>query len=134
MENLHKLFYSQASKKDFFFPIVRNISNILNTRSSLPLGDFLDTDISSMSVVNYGLPSFTHLSMTSERDIEILCLTVAKSIVAFEHRLSNVNVSFTSYDPLKKEAKIALSAVYVDEELVLNLLLKIALWEFIVHV
>lgn len=100
----------------------------------MPLGDFLDTDISSMSVVNYGLPSFTHLSMTSERDIEILCLTVAKSIVAFEHRLSNVNVSFTSYDPLKKEAKIALSAVYVDEELVLNLLLKIALWEFIVHV
>ncbi len=134
MENLHKLFYTQTHKKDFFFPIVRNISNILNTRSSLPLGDFLKYEIANMSVVNYGLPSFTHLSMTSQKDIDLLCKAVEKSIISFEHRLTNIEISFTSYDSLKKEAKIALKAMYVDEELVLNLLLKIALWEFVVHV
>lgn len=134
MENLHKIFYTQSKNKDLFFSIVRNIRNILNTRSSLSLGNFLKADIKEMSFINYGLPSFTHLSMNSQRDIEKLCIAVTKSISAFEHRLSNVNIFFNSYDPLKKEAKIALSAVYVDEELVLNLLLKIALWEFIVHV
>lgn len=87
-----------------------------------------------MSVIYYGLPSFTHLSMNSQRDIQILCCAVEKSILSFEPRLSGVEVSFTQYDSLKKEAKIALRAIYVDEEIVLNLLLKIALWEFIVNV
>ncbi|APJ03192.1 type VI secretion system baseplate subunit TssE [Silvanigrella aquatica] len=132
MENLNKIFYLPSNQeKLIFFSITRNVLNILNTRSSLSLTSFLNQQ--KLSTLHFGLPSFTHLSMASEEDRKILCQTVEKSIEIFEHRLSHIEVEFSQYDHLKKEAKLALKAVYCSNDVVVNLVLKIAFWEFIVY-
>jgi type VI secretion system lysozyme-like protein len=132
MESFKKLFYLPSEKEEsFLFPVVRNIYNILNTRSSLSVLKFLEYQ--NLSTIYFGLPSFTHLAMESESDRKILCKAVEKSIQVFEHRLSYVEVEFSYYDKLKKEAKFSLNAVYCNEDIVVNLVLKIAFWEFVVH-
>ena len=132
MENLWDLmYYNNKRIKNNSFNIIRNISNILNTRSSLPLAKFIG--IKNLSTIYFGLPSFTHLSMESEKDRKILCQTIEKSIQTFEHRLSFVEVEFSHYDHLKKEAKLSVKAVYINNDILVNLVLKIAFWEFIVN-
>ena len=131
MKSLIKLFYLPPENKSAFYSLTRNISNVLNTRSSLPVGAFLENQ--SLSTIHFGLPSFTHLSMDSKKDRELLCNTVEKSIQAFEHRLSFVEVEFSQYDNLKKEAKLSMKAVYRNDDIVVNLILKIAFWEFVIN-
>ena len=133
MESLKKLFYLPTEKRDesFFFSIVRNIHNILNTRSSLPARRFLENQ--ALSTIYFGLPSFTHLSMEAEEDRDVLCECAQKSIRVFEHRLSYVKVEFTHYDNLKKEARLSMKAIYCNDDIVVNIILKIALWEFVIH-
>jgi type VI secretion system lysozyme-like protein len=133
MENLKKLFYLPTEKREesIFFSIVRNIHNILNTRSSLSLGNFLGNP--KLTVINFGLPSFTHLAMESKEEREILCKCVEKSIRFFEHRLSYIDIEFSHYDNLKKEAKLSMKAVYCNDDIVVNIILKIAFWEFVIN-
>ncbi len=132
MKNLKKLFYLPSSKEEsFFFPITRNIYNILNTRSSLSASKFLEN--SALTTIYFGLPSFTHLSMESKHDRSILCHTVEKALQTFEHRISYIEVEFTQYDNLKNEAKLSMKAVYRSEDIVVNVILKIAFWEFVIH-
>jgi hypothetical protein len=111
--------------KTLFFSLIRNICNILNTRSSLSCSDF--QECSKLSAIHFGLPSITHLSMESKIERQLLCNLVEKSINAFEH------VDFTHYDSLKKEAKLSLKAEYNEDDIILNLILKISIWEFIVY-
>jgi type VI secretion system lysozyme-like protein len=117
--------------KTLFFSLIRNICNILNTRSSLSCSDF--QECSKLSAIHFGLPSITHLSMESKIERQLLCNLVEKSINAFEHRLNFINVDFTHYDSLKKEAKLSLKAEYNEDDIILNLILKISIWEFIVY-
>jgi type VI secretion system lysozyme-like protein len=132
MKNLKRLFYLPSENEaSFFYPIVRNVYNILNTRSSLSVKKFLESQF--LTTIYFGLPSITHLSMESNDDREILCKTVEKSIQAFENRLSYVEVKFSRYDFLKKEANLSLKAVYCEDDIVVNIILKIALWEFMIH-
>ncbi len=71
--------------------------------------------------------------MDAEEDRNILCKCVEKSIKVFEHRLSYVEVEFTYYDDLKKEAKLSVKAIFHNDDIVVNIVLKIALWEFVIH-
>lgn len=133
MESLKKLFYLPNEKvgESFFFSIARNIHNILNTRSSLPVSEFLEN--SALTTIYFGLPSFIHLSMDAEDDRDILCKCVEKSIKIFEHRLSYIEVEFSYYNNLKKEAKLSMKAIYCNDNIIVNIILKIALWEFVIH-
>lgn len=113
--------------------LIINIKNILNTRSSYSLSQFLSADISKLTTIHFGLPSFTHLTMDSSYDRKLLCEIVEKSIQAFEHRLSCVDVEFSHFDSLKKEAKLSLYAVYQNDDIQVKLILKMAFWEFMVY-
>ncbi len=132
MESLKKLFYNPSYEEPVnFFAVVRNIHNILNTRSALSATQFLENQF--LSAIYFGLPSFTHLSMESAQDRKMLCKFIEKSIQNFEHRLSFIEIEFFDYDKLKKEAKLSLKAVYSSNDITVNLILKIAFWEFIVN-
>lgn len=133
MSDLNKLLYNSFGFKQngsTLEIIVRNISNILNTRSSLPVSKFLENQ--ELSTIHFGIPSFTHLAMESEFDRNTLCRVIEKSIQIFEHRLSYVEVVFSQYDSYKKEAKLSVKAVYRNDDIVVNLILKIAFWEFVI--
>ena len=71
--------------------------------------------------------------MESEHDRDILCKTVEKAVQTFEHRISYIEVEFAHYDNLKKEAKLSMKAVYRSDDIVVNIILKIAFWEFVIH-
>ncbi len=131
MESLKKIFYLPSEKKDPFFSIARNIYNILNTRSSLPVSQFLENQ--NLNTLHFGIPCVSHFAMDSEHDRFLLCQIVQKSLQVFEHRLSYVEVNFSVYDKLKKEAKLSINAVYHSGNVMVNLLLKVALWEFVIN-
>jgi len=131
MKNLKKFFYVPSERNDFFFSIITNIDNILKTRSSLPISKFLECE--KLTSIYFGLPAMTHLSMESDKDKYILCNAIEKSIQAFEHRLKYVEVKFSNYDSLKREAKFSLNAIYNNKEIALNLFLKVAFWEFVIN-
>ncbi|KAB8031907.1 type VI secretion system baseplate subunit TssE [Fluviispira multicolorata] len=134
MSYLNSLFYIspiEDQKGSDFNSITRNIYNILNTRSSLSVSEFLENQI--LNTLHFGVPSFSHFAMDSENDRDLLCQIVQKSLRIFENRLSYVDVEFSLYDRLKKEAKLSINAVYQKGNVKVNLLLRVALWEFIIN-
>ncbi|RDB36538.1 MAG: type VI secretion system baseplate subunit TssE [Spirobacillus cienkowskii] len=132
MKRLDNIFYGLQSNKNLYESLSRNLDNILNTRSSLSCSDFISSEF--LSSIYFGVPSFTHLSMNSKKDKEILCISIEKAIVNFENRLQNVMVEFCNYDNLKKEAKIVVFGEFLKNEVVVNLVLKVVFWEFLVNV
>jgi type VI secretion system lysozyme-like protein len=132
MKRLNNIFYGLNGNEDLFMSLSLNLDNILNTRSSLSCSEYVTND--SLSSIYFGVPSFTHLSMNSKKDKEILCSSIEKAIVSFENRLQNVMVEFNNYDNLKKEAKIVVFGEFLKNEVVVNLVLKVVFWEFLVNV
>jgi type VI secretion system lysozyme-like protein len=132
MKRLDNIFYGLQSNKNLYESLSRNLDNILNTRSSLSCSEYVTND--SLSSIYFGVPSFTHLSMNTKNDKEILCMAIEKAIVNFENRLQNVMVDFCNYDSLKKEAKIVVFGEFLKNEVVVNLVLKVVFWEFLVNV
>lgn len=73
----------------------RDLENLLNTRISLyPVPD--DLPELKTSVLNYGIPDFTGLSMSSREQREKLRLLVEDSIRRFETRFISVRVELST--------------------------------------
>jgi len=67
----------------------RELERLLNTRCSLPLHGFGETE---RSVVNYGIPDFSSLSAYNEDDHALIASIIGQTITAFEPRLRQVRV------------------------------------------
>lgn len=109
-----------------------SLESILNARSGLPLSAYLAPG-SLLSTLNFGLPDFSTLSMTSEDDRRFLCRIIEHALEAFEPRLSHVKVDFNNYDPNTREANLVLQGVFQQDDVSVNILLKVLLWEFAVR-
>ena len=66
--------------------IQKEIGNLLNTR--LPDAGWEPVSL-PQTILDYGLPSFSHLSSGSSSDIQQLCQVIAAKIAAFEPRLQD---------------------------------------------
>lgn len=81
--------------RDLKLSVRRDLENLLNTRISLyPVPE--DLPELKTSVLNYGIPDFTGLSMGSREQREKLRLLVEDSIRRFETRFISVRVELSS--------------------------------------
>jgi type VI secretion system lysozyme-like protein len=80
--------------------VVRELRCLLNTRLPFPAGS---SDESSQTVMNYGLPDFSHLNAASPGDREILARLIERKITAFEPRLRQVRISLEPH-PVERGA------------------------------
>ncbi|MDQ1469818.1 MAG: type secretion system protein ImpF [Bryobacterales bacterium] len=79
---------------------MRELRCLLNTRLPFAAGF---SDESSQTVVNYGLPDFSHLNSASPADREILARLIERKITAFEPRLRQVRISLEPH-PVERGA------------------------------
>ena len=112
--------------------ILRNLHNILNTRSSLGLKEFLKTD-AILDNTTFGIPDLTFVCFTAERDKKMMCEAIKKGITQFENRLTQVKVSFSSYNPQKKTVEIKVSAHFSRDNVGMSLLLNLNTREFTIN-
>lgn len=85
---------------------IRNeLQRLLNTRCSQEQEALRSR---SSTVLDYGVPDFTHLSPTNPTDRKLMQRTLGEAIANYEPRLRNVSVQIGRYDgPLNRcEAKI----------------------------
>jgi type VI secretion system protein ImpF len=71
--------------------VARELSRLLNARSSLTMETFAKSD---GTVLDYGLPDFSDLSLRSSRDRDAIIAAVRQAIALFEPRLAEVKVEF----------------------------------------
>ncbi|MFM0223687.1 type VI secretion system baseplate subunit TssE [Paraburkholderia dipogonis] len=72
--------------------VARELSRLLNARSSLTMETFAKSD---GTVLDYGLPDFSDLSLRSQRDRDAIVAAVRQAIALFEPRLADVEVDFS---------------------------------------
>jgi type VI secretion system protein ImpF len=72
--------------------VARELSRLLNARSSLTMEAFAKSD---GTVLDYGLPDFSDLSLRSQRDRDAIVAAVRQAIALFEPRLADVKVDFS---------------------------------------
>lgn len=77
------------SPEQLEYSIARDLSRLLNTRSSLLAADFV---AQAGTTLNYGMPDISALSPKSESDLALLQGLVAHAIQCFEPRLKQVEV------------------------------------------
>ena len=80
--------------------IRREVERLLNTRCTLPTEPAGET-----TVLQYGVPDFTHISAASTLDLLALSRTLSSVITSFEPRLSGVQVELRR-DPSKPNAAV----------------------------
>jgi type VI secretion system protein ImpF len=71
--------------------VARELSRLLNARSSLTMDAFAASD---GTVLEYGLPDFSDLSLRSAPDRRTIVASVCRAIEMFEPRLQDVKVEF----------------------------------------
>jgi type VI secretion system lysozyme-like protein len=80
--------------------IRREVERLLNTRCTLPAECAGET-----TVLQYGVPDFTHISAASTLDLLALSRKLSWAITSFEPRLSHVQVELRR-DPSKPNAAV----------------------------
>jgi type VI secretion system protein ImpF len=75
--------------------ITRDLTALLNTRTSVPDRALAPLKGGAASVVNYGLMDFAGLCMTSDTDQQKICTAVRQAIERHEPRLQNIVVLLT---------------------------------------
>jgi type VI secretion system protein ImpF len=70
--------------------LAREMAQLFSTKSRLTLDEYQGTDL---TVLDYGLPDFTALSPSSEKDTTMMAEVVSKCLEKFEPRLSMVHVT-----------------------------------------
>jgi type VI secretion system protein ImpF len=88
----------------------RELFTLLNTRSPLTIGEFLARDL---TVIDYGLPDFTTLSVQSEADRGRLADVLLKALAVFEPRLSRVHVAVRARESNPMAAVVSIQAAVV---------------------
>lgn len=76
------------TKQSLFASIARDIGRLLNTRR----GSQRAFHVSTASVLEYGLPSFSHLNAASATDRRILAESLRETISFFEPRALHVGI------------------------------------------
>lgn len=110
--------------------IKRNILNILNTRTTTKLKDFLTGDLKASDFRNYGLPELSSLNFKNNGDVRILCKLIEIAILKYELRITQFEVYFVKYDPLGKNIYLNMRAKYKENLSSINIVLKLGVWEF----
>ena len=94
--------------------VLRELGRLLNTRCSVPMQLLYDRE---RSIIDYGIPSFSHLVPQSGDDQKRLAWVLSRTIAAFEPRLKEIRVAVTP-DPtnarfllVQVEAYLAVGAV-----------------------
>ncbi|MBL7998524.1 MAG: type VI secretion system baseplate subunit TssE [Candidatus Kapabacteria bacterium] len=89
--------------------VARNLEFLLNTRI-----DPKD-DISTHTVVNYGIPDFSAISSNNASDLRMLSIKIQRAITAFEPRLHSVRV-----DVIKADAKDLEQSIQIQLQALLH--------------
>jgi type VI secretion system protein ImpF len=88
--------------------IANELASLLNTRSSLTMGEFLQCQ---GTVLDFGIPDFSSLSCKSSDDLAAVSQAVQHAIALFEPRLSLTQVVATHDDSSnhRGQAKLQIS-------------------------
>lgn len=89
----------QKNKEECIKSVIKNLSNIFNTRSHTPPGNF---DSDDLTVLDFGLPDFGYMSPDNIDDHTVLAKRLKKAIAAFEPRLTEVHLEFVKDPPDEK--------------------------------
>ncbi|ADG19375.1 type VI secretion system lysozyme-related protein [Paraburkholderia atlantica] len=87
--------------------IARELTRLLNTRSRLTFDEFAESD---GSVIDYGVPDFSHRSLHSGPDRDLIAAAIGRAISLFEPRLANVEVAFAFSAAHAQRAILTISA------------------------
>jgi type VI secretion system lysozyme-like protein len=135
MKKVYKGFkYLLKQEEDVLEPtesIKRNIEIILNSRSPLSLKDYLDSK-RILTVLEFGVPDISKLSLKSEDDSLKIFQVLKKAIEAFEPRITELSMELLV--DKKKGNIIFIKAVFFQTTFSINLIFKNALWKVEEHV
>ena len=93
----------------------RDLENLLNTRLRKPVNLQRYPELVS-SVVNYGLPDFSHIAIESENEQVDFANTIAVIIERYEPRFSQVQVNIRPIgDGLQRALHVKISAILLVE-------------------
>ena len=104
--------------RDLKQSVRRDLENLLNTH--LPWHDLPDEfEELEKSILNYGLPNFNSLSVSSEDQRQEFAKIIAAAIAQFETRLKNIGVvAVENTDPADRTLRLKIKALlYVEPEL-----------------
>ncbi len=107
-----RLYLQMQIEKETLLQIIRrDLENLLNTKVKTCIEqDQLSS--SNYTIINYGIPNFTHTRYTSKTAQEYLCKTLQIVITQFEKRLNNVLVTWQD-----KETNTDLLTIRIEAEL-----------------
>lgn len=86
----------------------RELQWLLNTRAPR-IGD-------PLRAPRYGIPEFSHLSVSIAEEREDLCSTIVRAIEYHETRLKNVSVELLDFDNVERAARLSLRAVLKSDQ------------------
>lgn len=89
--------------------VERELHRLLNSRSRISLSDFADT---KLTVIDYGIPDYTALSVRSDTDCVQIAAAIAYAIAQFEPRLINTTVT-----PIGAANGITIALFQIDADL-----------------
>ncbi len=73
--------------------VARDVENILNARQALFLAG-AQYSLAARSVIGFGLTDFAHVTTYGTHEMEEVCRSIERAILAHEHRLRHVQVRF----------------------------------------
>jgi type VI secretion system protein ImpF len=88
--------------------VQRELAWLLNTRAAQT---FAELSILPRSVINYGIPDFSHLDMRREEDRRLLCLVIKNAVKAYEPRLDKVDVDVEHEQKFDKAVRLVITAL-----------------------
>jgi len=89
--------------------VERELHRLLNSRSPISLSDFADA---KLTVIDYGIPDYTALSVRSDTDRSQIAAAIAYAIAHFEPRLTNTTVT-----PIGAANGITIALFQIDADL-----------------
>lgn len=91
--------------------IVRDVSSLLNSRlNSLPIENFSELQT---SLLNYGLPDFSHLEATNSQVSDKIKEKIKETLMLHEPRLKNIEITVT--DIAKYSINFTINATFMAD-------------------
>jgi type VI secretion system protein ImpF len=95
--------------------LARDLERLFNTLSGLTLEQFMGQ---GLTVLDYGLPDFTTLSVQSREDLDRLQQIIERAVAVFEPRLTRFEVQIQALPGERHRAHVSLrGAVWLDQQL-----------------
>lgn len=91
------------------------LGRLLNTRCPIPLKLLGEEE---RTVINYGIPDFTSLSPQSVDDRKLIASIIRQTIMAFETRLRNVQVTVEYFEDNERTLHISVEADLVTDTVI----------------